>query len=430
MTADYAALFEPIPVPEDLAVRAKEKGWPDDVLGRMFGLRWDRGGIEWWLSDDGPPLEQVLARLTDNERLTYGTIRARAITYDDGPALSELFAHSPEEIGDYDVVVERGPNAFAQFDLLENPVIWVLEDRRVLVGSFAVAARNCFVNGKRLCVSLVAAYRVRQEARGMGFSQLIRNWGVPPGQPYAPGQFWYIRSQNHGAVKWMDAIDKSLLISTERRDGDVPGIPATVHQYPSRPFDGDASGIRVARRGDTRRCAALINRTHKGLDLYRPYTAEYLRTRLDERFWGPRPHWWTPVYSWPDYHVLEEDGVVVACAGLWDRGRDMREVWTHRATGETKTIETTNVLDFGFAPGREDAMARLLEYLMGRTHALRRGFLVAPLQFLPDVAGRLEHRSPVTETRGLAWRLWRPDGPPYEKPPVAPVRPYTDLACW
>ena len=122
--------------------------------------------------------------------------------------------------------------------------------------------------------------------------------------------------------------------------------------------------------------------------------------------------------------------MVVACAGLWDRGRDMREVWTHRATGETKTIETTNVLDFGFAPGREDAMARLLEYLMGRTHALGRGFLVAPLQFLPDVADRLEHRSPVTETRGLAWRLWRPDGPPYEKPPVAPVRPYTDLACW
>src|SRR5439155_22010818 len=128
----------------------------------------------------------------------------------------------------------------------------------------------------------------------------------------------------------------------------VPGTPVTVLQYPRHPFGSDpaAAGIRKARRGDIRRCAALINRTHKGLDLFRPYTVEFLQTRLDEGFWGPRPQWWNPTYTWHDFFVLEEEGKVVACAGLWDRGANMREVWRRRETGEEKTVEGTKVLDF------------------------------------------------------------------------------------
>ena len=69
-----------------------------------------------------------------------------------------------------------------------------------------------------------------------------------------------------------------------------------------------------------------------------------------------------PVYGWPDYFVVEEDGKVVACAGLWDKGKNVREVWCHKETGEKRSFDSTALLDFGYAQGREDAMALLLRY--------------------------------------------------------------------
>ena len=93
------------------------------------------------------------------------------------------------------------------------------------------------------------------------------------------------------------------------------------------------------------RCVELINRTHAGRDLFRPYTAEFLADRLDEGFWGARPPGWVPVYRWEDMRVIERGGEIVACAGLWDRGRDLRERWRHRETGDERTISTAALLD-------------------------------------------------------------------------------------
>ena len=80
-------------------------------------------------------------------------------------------------------------------------------------------------------------------------------------------------------------------------------------------------------------------------------------TNLDG-YWGAKmpEEWGRPdVYGWPDYYVLEEQGRVVACAGLWDRGRDMRDRWRHKTGGEEeKVLATADVLDFGFEPGREE----------------------------------------------------------------------------
>ena len=92
--------------------------------------------------------------------------------------------------------------------------------------------------------------------------------------------------------------------------------------------------------------------------MFRPYSTEYLEQRLDDPFWGEKPDFWVPVYGWPDYHVVEEDGRVVACGGLWDKGKNVREVWRHKETGEVRSFDSTALLDFGYAEGREDAMIR------------------------------------------------------------------------
>jgi hypothetical protein len=174
----------------------------------------------------------------------------------------------------------------------------------------------------------------------------------------------------------------------------------------------------------------MINRTHGGLDLFRPYTEAEFELRLDEGYWGERWEWIPHVYGWEDFFVVEDGGRVVACGGLWDRGRDMSERWRNRETGEERAMTVTALLDIGFEAGREDAMARLIEHFIGETGRLGRDVLLAPLQFLPEVAALLERYEPREDTRGLGWLMWDAESNRLGHPTVMPERPYTDLAYW
>ena len=174
-------------------------------------------------------------------------------------------------------------------------------------------------------------------------------------------------------------------------------------------------------RGDLAACAALINSTHGRFDLFGPYSEENLGLRLSEGFLGEQsyfPH----VYGWQDFHVLEEKGAIVACAGLWDRGRDMREVW--RSEGETRTVAVTNLLDFGYAEGAERAMARLIGVLLEETAELGRTSLMAPLDRLPALAEACAPFEPRLEGRTFEWTPFVPHAP------RTIAEPYTDLRFW
>ncbi|MGH9195876.1 MAG: hypothetical protein ACRD1T_09065, partial [Acidimicrobiia bacterium] len=182
--------------------------------------------------------------------------------------------------------------------------------------------------------------------------------------------------------------------------------------------------------GDLSACVELINRTHDGLDLFTPYTEKKLKIRLNENLWGRKPVWWTHVYGWQDFYVLEKDGRVVTCAGLWDRGAQVRERWRFKSTGDERVIDGACLIDFGFAEGHEEDMARLIEYLIGETVKLGRRYFVAPLQYQPETAALLEKHSPVPERRGLQWSTWDSEisATGTADPPI--TRPYTDLGYW
>jgi hypothetical protein len=278
-------------------------------------------------------------------------------------------------------------------------------------------------DGKRLTIHYGQVLRVRRGHRGQGFGDQVRSlpWSVGAGRP-THGQYDIMRSQNFAIVDWWKKYSPAFWDEVPEREGAVPGIPVTILQYPATPFAGDASGIRKAGPADLLRCAGLINRTHRGLDIFRPYSRDFLVSRLDDGFWGDRQaYWnWPHVYGWEDYYVLEEGSRVVACAGLWDRGRDMRDRWRHKETGEEKVISVTAVLDWGYARGREAAMARLIGLLIGETHRLGRDFLTIPLDYAPALARALEPYQPVPETRSLRWGI----------PGVSISRPYIDLAYW
>ncbi len=407
---------------------ARERGWPAELGARIADAHVSLDDLNSW-SWQGLSPEQAAAQLAFHERLTTGDLRGRDAGWTDNQAFSDLWADSPEEIGEWEITVERGPDAFAQFKLQENVHLPVLARGRELLACCGFSRRNVLIAGRRVSVVYGQALRVRRSARRMGYGDQVRRLsGSPSMERPAIGQYDIMRAQNHAVVSWWKNFVPSSFDNVPEREGSVPGIPVSVAQIPTIASDAPDNAIRLARRDDLCACVELINRTHAGRDLFRPYSIEWLEDTLDERFWGgsleptgnPALDWWKPVYCWRDYFVLEERGRVVACAGLWDRGRDVRERWRRRGGTEERVIASACVLDFGFADGAEDAMSRLLRHFVGGAHSLGRDYLLVPLDHLPRLAEKLADLKPELDTRAMRWTLKDP----------AITKPYTDLRYW
>ena len=99
------------------------------------------------------------------------------------------------------------------------------------------------------------------------------------------------------------------------------------------PADADHA-IRPTTRADLPRCVELINRTHAGQDLFRPYTVEFFEGVLDEGTWAEKPFWWNPVYGWEDHVVLERGRVAERWRSeRWDSLRLLTANWQTRLPG-------------------------------------------------------------------------------------------------
>lgn len=419
--------FDPMALTDDLRQHARERGWPESLIDRAERIRVTPGlfrGMLRWTRD----VETSVARALDRiEEQTFGALRVREATSSDNEKYAELFLNSPEQIGDWEATVDRSPYAFAQFRFQEHPQIQIVEDRGVVLSSIARSTRRTFVGGVPLNVLFTSAARTHRDARGRGLSWYVRSQD-PATVPYSYASYFYFRSQNFAALAWLRADNPDRLQDAPPREGDLPGVPVTVHYFDAQAGGRSVEGIRRGSIEDSAACVELINRTHNGLDLFRPYSIDFFHRRLDDGGWGPKPAWWTPVYDWSDYWVLEDERGIVACAGLWDRGRHMREHWRNLVTGEVRRLDCTALLDFGFAEGCEDAMVRLVEHCVEETHRVGRGRLLAAFDQLPALVERLGHLQVVTETWSLQWEFGAPKDSGL--PDVRITRPYTDLAYW
>lgn len=414
----------PRTVPPDLLELADARSIPRELVQRGVDLRVPLGSLRHWLEMNWMNAEFIERRLYWHEQLTFGPLRGREATQGDSEALSELLANAPEDVGEWEIYTERGPNALAQIRLQENVTVLVLELEGRLIACCSFTTRKTIVGGKRLSVRYGQLLRVHKDFRRRGFADQVRSlsWGAGAARP-SHCQYDIMRTQNFAVVGWWNKYAPDFWENIPKKEGEVPGVRVTVLQYPARAFDGNATTIRKAREDDLDRCVELINRTHEGLDLFRPYSHEYLRNRLDDGYWGDGMRWfdtWEHVYGWDEYYAMEQEGRVVACAGLWDRGRDARDRYRRKETGEERVVSVTSLLDFGFAEAHEASMAELIAFLIGETERLGRDFLVAPLEQLPQVAVHLEQYEPVPETRALRWEL--------DDPPI--TRPHIDLSYW
>ena len=389
--------------PGEIIDRAwREKRWPTSLLERARALPIPDTQIERLLSWN-VPLERFELEVAWAEKLVNGDMQFRQVTFADADAFRELWANAPEEIGDWDVTAERGANAFAQFELQERPVLNALFDKTAMVACVSFSLRNAIVAGRRLSVRFGQAMRVHKDHRRHGYGNWVRSLPWAIGLNMATEvQYDYIRSRNMLMERW-NSTHMPNVDSVPKREDDVPGIPVSVLQYGARATTPHQD-IRSARAEDLRACVSLINRTHRGRDLFRPYTPEFLEDCLDPGFQPSGPQAPTPVYSFDDYYVVERSGRIVACAGAWDRGRDIREYWRNRGTNEERAIAVMSMLDVGYDEGESRALASLVEHFISLAHHRGRDYLVAPLERFPDVASLLVGYEPIVDTRYMQWR--------------------------
>ncbi|HVN00213.1 MAG TPA: hypothetical protein VMT68_08365 [Caulobacteraceae bacterium] len=402
----------------EIVARAKARGWPDGLAERALAVKTPSRQLEGWLQAAATEnhLFQVERTVEVFERLANGPYRARELTFRDEEAFQDLWANGPEKVGDWEVTIERSPDALAQFRLQPGASISVIEHEGELVACTVWSPVNCLIGGKPVSVHYAQGLRVRASRRREGLGDLVRRFPSRALQNPTVGQVMYLRIGNANMAGFLEAVKFQA-------DSDRPQKVVAVAYIAARASAARPSGLRPIEERDLPRCAELINQTHAGRDLFQPYGPESLRHMLDGGVWGERPPWRPCVYGWADVCVIEDAGRVVACGGLWDRGRDMREVWRSSA-GEERRVEVAAALDLGCEPGREQALADLLREFASRAAALGRQALIADLEHLPDVARHLADLDPRVESRTLEWS-------PYL--PVVPAKLgecYLDLRYW
>ncbi len=418
---EQESVFEVPEPPADLVALAKERGWPDDLLPRMMALRFPIWKIGEGLNSEFPTVDMMVAQVADRERLANGLI-VRQATWEDDERLIDLFANSLERLGEWDVTVERGPNPFAQQRMQENAQVKMVVDRGVALAVSVQTGCSSYVGGEQLSIGWMGGWRVRNGFRRHGFSNLLLNSPGSAANVFGLLTYWYVRMENTTANNWI-----AKTVETFDSPRAFEKLTATVHHLDSSTGGAADSRVRPVKPEDLARCVELINVTHQGLDLFRPYSVTFLEARMHDLFWGPKPHFVPEVYGWNDMHVLEENGEIVACGGVWDRGRDSRERWKHRETGEERIVDTACLMDFGFAPGHEQAGAALIENHLGIANSLGRTSLSVALENHPNVLALLAHAAPKPETRTLEMMGFATD---QLKITATVTRPYTDLGYW
>lgn len=414
------------PLSEELQKKVDAANWPDGLLDRILDLRRDRDELEAWL-DSGFPTPEMLEHWVAMKAQTIGkTLTGRQGTWEDNGLIADLCKNAPETVDDWSVTVERSPNAYAQYRLQENSYVSVVEDHRVGLAMSGHSTRNTYIEGEKTTVHYMSGWRVRDGFRGLGLSNVLQNTAGSGLSPFGLVSYWFVRSGN-AASAWIDRVREDMADRPEGFGIDGDTLTATV-TYLGRPELGRRSDrVRAATEADLDRCLPLINRTHSGLDLFRPYSADYLDQRMSDPAWGQKPVFYPSVYGLADYRVLEIEGEIVACAGLWDRGRDVREVWVNEDQNQRFTVNPTAAMDIGFAEGHDEAMAELLTHLLAESAELERSGLLAALQWMPEVSGALADLEPTTETRELHVQ-------PFSMPDLSidltVTRPYIDLAYW
>jgi hypothetical protein len=266
--------------------------------------------------------------------------RIRRARPSDNDALIELERRVRLDLGPAVLTFDRRPDFFAQHRLQEHPLVLVAEEAGEPVALMAGAWHDTRLGGRERRLLYIHKARVPAERHGTGLAAVLalelgrrgRRWGVESG-------YWFIGPGNARATAFAQKGGLASIVATAR-----------LLHFDAAPEPGGSSRLRPVTRGEAKAVVELLNRTHDGQELFRPYTVGSLNRRLSR----------SPEYGWDHVFGVDEGGELAAVLGLWDQGRSLRVTSFDKVSGQTHTVSRPVVADYGFRPGAEGALAALL----------------------------------------------------------------------
>ena len=296
-----------------------------------------------------------------------GEFALRAARPSDNAALIALEKRSPLIVGDTELSFDRAPDYFAGAHLQERTLFAVAEAEGRLIGVSASAVHTTRLLGRQRLLSYTHHMRIdpawQRHGVGRALGKWLRErwpiWGVRPERGYA----------------FIDAANSNSLAFAGRGEGPGPWpIEGWLHDLPTAA--GGNVRIESIDRGDLGEVAALLNRTHEGLELFPGYSSERLAARLQR----------SPRYGLQEWRALRRNGRLVAVAGVLDQGAAVAATARNGRTGEEQSSRGLTVLDYGFSDA--GAMRDLLSAL--RAEAAERGRQALEIN-VPECAPLFEH---------------------------------------
>jgi len=159
--------------PAELRAALRARGVSDAVIERALAAGIAVTSLWSWLSWRTLDEADVERQITWHQRFTTGDLRAREVTEADNAAFCDLWENSPEETGDLDITVLRGPDGFA-VPPAENVHLQVIADGNVIVASCGWSRRNVEIAGRRVSVRYGQALRVHRDYRRQGLGDAVR----------------------------------------------------------------------------------------------------------------------------------------------------------------------------------------------------------------------------------------------------------------
>jgi len=241
----------------------------------------------------------------------------------DNIELQEVQARCPQG-STQNLVTINTPDFFTRAKIFEDSKVYVMTHRKHIIGSAACAVHDAMVNGVLTRVGYAFQAFVDPRFRGRGIAgklhvareEYLRERGAI--MTYA-----LILDENVSSMRYVEKEGFS-----QHRMLIMPSIMVNKEMDTS----GDAR-VRPITSKDLPAVAELVNKTWEGYQLYEPLTADSL-SHLVMR---------TPIYTYNDILVLEENRKIMACLGYWDWSRVFKIVvnslsWKVRAMSILLTI--------------------------------------------------------------------------------------------
>jgi GNAT superfamily N-acetyltransferase len=271
-------------------------------------------------------------------------VNIREARREDDAALRALEARTPLNIGDQHIFTPH-QSFFETHDMQSRTVVMLAEEDGEIIATCAGALNRAPLAGAERLLLYTHHARIAPEHQRKGIGGALTS---------AISAYWKEHEPAHiDSSYWYIAAGNAQSRSFAERGGNKPW-PLSVYLCSIQADPGPAAPAKRIGAGPTFDIVRLINATHKGEELFRPYEHVDFGQRLSR----------SADYGWGDIFGRFDGGRLVAVAGLWKQ----------------------TVSDYGYEAAAEADMAALLQDL-----AALRG----------DLTILLDGRSPLLPALGL-----------------------------